>query len=154
MRSSTTASTCSSAAAPISSGSIGASASGEKHSLDAHHDHDRARRAALRARAHRLVAGSASRPPQPAHRQGLARRQESFDARVLRHPRPVQKRFDARRWAHGCARNGQTQGAIERFWRLVIASALNADVDEIALPYAAKVIRELFLNSAEAGAWA
>ena len=48
--------------------------------------------------------------------------------------------------------NGQTQGAIDRFWRLVIASALNADVDEIALPYAAKVIRELFLNSAEAGA--
>ena len=49
-------------------------------------------------------------------------------------------------------RNGQTVGAIERFWRLVIASALNADVDEIALPYAAKVIRELFLNSAQAGA--
>jgi zeta-carotene desaturase len=49
-------------------------------------------------------------------------------------------------------RNGQTQGAIDRFWRLVIASALNSDVDEIALPYAAKVIRELFLNSAEAGA--
>jgi zeta-carotene desaturase len=49
-------------------------------------------------------------------------------------------------------RNGQTQGAIDRFWRLVIASALNADVDEIALPYAAKVIRELFLNSAHAGA--
>jgi squalene-associated FAD-dependent desaturase len=47
--------------------------------------------------------------------------------------------------------NGQTPGAIERFWRLVIASALNADVDTIALPYAAKVIRELFLNSAEAG---
>ncbi|MGB0054512.1 MAG: hydroxysqualene dehydroxylase HpnE, partial [Terracidiphilus sp.] len=49
-------------------------------------------------------------------------------------------------------RNGQTQGAIDRFWRLVIASALNADVDVIALPYAAKVIRELFLNSAQAGA--
>lgn len=48
-------------------------------------------------------------------------------------------------------RNGQTEGAIHRFWRLVIASALNADLDEIALPYAAKVIRELFLNSAEAG---
>jgi len=48
-------------------------------------------------------------------------------------------------------RNGQTPGAIERFWRLVIASALNADVDVIALPYAAKVIRELFLNSAQAG---
>jgi squalene-associated FAD-dependent desaturase len=48
-------------------------------------------------------------------------------------------------------RNGQTRGAIERFWRLVIASALNADLDAIALPYAAKVIRELFMNSAYAG---
>ena len=47
--------------------------------------------------------------------------------------------------------NGQTVGVIDRFWRLVIASALNADLDEIALPYAVKVIRELFLNSAEAG---
>ena len=48
-------------------------------------------------------------------------------------------------------RHGQTRGAIERFWRLVIASALNADLDSIALPYAAKVIRELFMNSAFAG---
>jgi squalene-associated FAD-dependent desaturase len=51
-------------------------------------------------------------------------------------------------WLH---RNKQTPGAIERFWRLVIASALNADLDQIAVPYAAKVIRELFMNSAEAG---
>lgn len=49
-------------------------------------------------------------------------------------------------------RNGQTAGAMDRFWRLVIASALNGDLDEIALPYAAKVIRELFMNSTEAGA--
>jgi len=48
-------------------------------------------------------------------------------------------------------RNGQTQGALNRFWRLVIASALNAGIDSIALPYAAKVIRELFMNSAFAG---
>ena len=48
-------------------------------------------------------------------------------------------------------RHRQTEGAINRFWRLVIASALNADIDSIAVPYAAKVIRELFLNSAEAG---
>ncbi|MDE3188879.1 MAG: hydroxysqualene dehydroxylase HpnE [Acidobacteriota bacterium] len=48
-------------------------------------------------------------------------------------------------------RNGQTKGALDRFWRLVIASALNADLDSIALPYAAKVIRELFMNSAQAG---
>ena len=48
-------------------------------------------------------------------------------------------------------RHKQTPGAIERFWRLVIASALNSDLDSIAVPYAAKVIRELFMNSAEAG---
>jgi squalene-associated FAD-dependent desaturase len=48
-------------------------------------------------------------------------------------------------------RHKQTEGALNRFWRLVIASALNADIDSIALPYAAKVIRELFMNSAEAG---
>jgi zeta-carotene desaturase len=49
-------------------------------------------------------------------------------------------------------RHNQTPGAIERFWRLVIASALNADLDAIAVSYAVKVIRELFMNSAEAGA--
>jgi squalene-associated FAD-dependent desaturase len=46
----------------------------------------------------------------------------------------------------------QTKGAVERFWRLVLASALNAELDQIAVPYAFKVIRELFLNSAAAGA--
>ncbi|HEX4029268.1 MAG TPA: hydroxysqualene dehydroxylase HpnE [Terracidiphilus sp.] len=54
--------------------------------------------------------------------------------------------------AQWLARNGQTHGAVERFWRLVIASALNADLECISVPYAAKVIRELFMNSAEAGA--
>ena len=48
-------------------------------------------------------------------------------------------------------RNGQTEGAVNRFWKLVIASALNADIDSISLIYAAKVIRELFMNSAFAG---
>lgn len=48
-------------------------------------------------------------------------------------------------------RHKQTQGAINRFWRLVIASALNADIEEISVPYAAKVVRELFMNSSEAG---
>ncbi len=49
-------------------------------------------------------------------------------------------------------RHDQSEGALQRFWWLVIASALNSDLDRIALPYAAKVIRELFMNSAEAGA--
>ncbi|HTW79918.1 MAG TPA: hydroxysqualene dehydroxylase HpnE [Terracidiphilus sp.] len=48
-------------------------------------------------------------------------------------------------------RHRQSSGAVERFWRLVIASALNADLDAIGVPYAAKVIRELFMNSPEAG---
>jgi zeta-carotene desaturase len=48
-------------------------------------------------------------------------------------------------------RHGQTPGTMNRFWRLVIASALNADIENISVPYAAKVIRELFMNSAEAG---
>ena len=46
----------------------------------------------------------------------------------------------------------QSSGALERFWRLVIASALNADLDQISLPFAVKVIRQVFLNSARAGA--
>jgi squalene-associated FAD-dependent desaturase len=49
-------------------------------------------------------------------------------------------------------RHKQTEGAINRFWRLVIASALNADLEHIAVKYGAKVIRELFMNSAWAGA--
>jgi len=54
--------------------------------------------------------------------------------------------------AEWLVRHKQTGGAVERFWRLVIASALNADLACISVPYAAKVIRELFMNSAEAGA--
>jgi zeta-carotene desaturase len=69
--------------------------------------------------------------------------------RAFMRPVPAESTETLGQWLK---RNGQTPGAISRFWRLVIASALNADVDEIALPYAAKVIRELFLNSAEAGA--
>ena len=49
-------------------------------------------------------------------------------------------------------RHKQTEGAMNRFWRLVIASAINAEIDEIAVPYAVKIIREGFLNSAEGGA--
>jgi zeta-carotene desaturase len=49
-------------------------------------------------------------------------------------------------------RHRQSPGAMERFWRLVIASALNADLDEISVHYAAMVIRGLFMDSAAAGA--
>ena len=67
---------------------------------------------------------------------------------ALMRPVPADSRESLGEWLK---RHGQTNGAQERFWRLVIASALNADIDSIALPYAAKVIRELFMNSAFAG---
>jgi squalene-associated FAD-dependent desaturase len=69
--------------------------------------------------------------------------------RAFLRPTPVDSTENLGAWLR---RNGQTQGALDRFWRLVIASALNADIDVIALPYAAKVIRELFMNSPQAGA--
>ena len=48
-------------------------------------------------------------------------------------------------------RHGQTNAAIERFWKTVLVSALNEDLDRIAVPYAAQVFRESFLKSAAAG---
>jgi squalene-associated FAD-dependent desaturase len=49
-------------------------------------------------------------------------------------------------------RHKQTHGAVERFWRLVIASALNAEIETISVPYAAMVIRGLFMDSVFGGA--
>ncbi len=48
-------------------------------------------------------------------------------------------------------RHGQTERAIERFWKTVLVSALNEDIDLVSVPYAAQVVRESFLKSAAAG---
>jgi squalene-associated FAD-dependent desaturase len=48
-------------------------------------------------------------------------------------------------------RHGQTERAIDRFWRTVLVSALNEEIDQISVPYAAQVMRESFLKSAAAG---
>jgi zeta-carotene desaturase len=48
-------------------------------------------------------------------------------------------------------RHGQTDQAIERFWKTILVSALNEDLDQISVPYAAQVVRESFLKSAAAG---
>lgn len=48
-------------------------------------------------------------------------------------------------------RHGQTQQAVDRFWKTVLISALNEDLDRVSVPYAAQVIRESFLKSADAG---
>ncbi len=48
-------------------------------------------------------------------------------------------------------RHGQTGQAIERFWKTILVSALNEDLDRISVHYAAQVVRESFLKSAVAG---
>jgi len=48
-------------------------------------------------------------------------------------------------------RHGQTKQALERFWKTILVSALNEDLDRVSVPYAAQVVRESFLKSAAAG---
>jgi squalene-associated FAD-dependent desaturase len=48
-------------------------------------------------------------------------------------------------------RHGQTEQAIDRFWKTILVSALNEDLDKVSVPYAAQVVRESFLKSAAAG---
>jgi squalene-associated FAD-dependent desaturase len=48
-------------------------------------------------------------------------------------------------------RHKQTERAIERFWKTVLVSALNEDLDRISVHYAAQVFRESFMKSAAAG---
>lgn len=48
-------------------------------------------------------------------------------------------------------RHRQTEPAIERFWKTVLVSALNEDLDRVSSRYAAQVFRESFMNSADAG---
>lgn len=47
--------------------------------------------------------------------------------------------------------HGQTQRAIDRFWNVVLVSALNEDLDRVSTKYAALVFRESFLKSRQAG---
>ncbi len=46
---------------------------------------------------------------------------------------------------------GQTERGIDRFWKTVLVSALNEDLDRVSLHYAAQVFRESFLKSPAAG---
>ncbi len=54
-------------------------------------------------------------------------------------------------FAHWLARHGQTPGAINRFWKPVLVSALNEDPDHMSIRYAGKVIRDSLLLSPGAG---
>jgi squalene-associated FAD-dependent desaturase len=48
-------------------------------------------------------------------------------------------------------RHGQTAQAIDRFWKTILVSALNEDLDRVSVPYGAQVVRESFLKSVGAG---
>jgi squalene-associated FAD-dependent desaturase len=54
-------------------------------------------------------------------------------------------------FVHWLQRHHQTQRAIDRFWKPVLVSALNEDLDRISVHYAAKVFRESFLLSPQSG---
>jgi squalene-associated FAD-dependent desaturase len=41
-----------------------------------------------------------------------------------------------------CRQHGQTENAIQRFWKPILVSALSEDLDLIAISYAAQVVRE------------
>ena len=47
--------------------------------------------------------------------------------------------------------HGQTERAIDRFWKTILVSALNEDLARVSVPYAAQVVRESFLKSPQAG---
>jgi squalene-associated FAD-dependent desaturase len=61
-------------------------------------------------------------------------------------PEDTEENFE--QWLH---RHGQTARAIERFWKPVLVSAINEDLDRISVRYGAQVFRESFLKSAAAG---
>jgi zeta-carotene desaturase len=69
-------------------------------------------------------------------------------ARFLKGSQPED---DRRNFANWLRSTGQTPRAVEHFWKPVLFSALNEDPDRISVRYAAKVFREAFLFSAEAG---
>jgi zeta-carotene desaturase len=57
----------------------------------------------------------------------------------------------AESFQHWLMRHGQTSRAIERFWKPVLVSALNEDLDRMSVRYAGQVIRHSLLRSAAAG---
>ncbi len=58
---------------------------------------------------------------------------------------------DGRPFSEWLEQFSPTRGAIERFWKPILISALNEDLDRVSVFYGAQVIRESFLKSAAAG---
>jgi squalene-associated FAD-dependent desaturase len=64
---------------------------------------------------------------------------------------PIMPRDTGESFLQWLRRRGQTERAIDRFWKTVLVSALNEELDQISIPYAAQVMRESFLKSRSAG---
>jgi squalene-associated FAD-dependent desaturase len=64
---------------------------------------------------------------------------------------PIMPRDTGESFLQWLRRHGQTGRAIDRFWKTVLVSALNEEIDLISVPYAAQVMRESFLKSPTAG---
>ncbi len=58
---------------------------------------------------------------------------------------------DGRSFLDWLRAHGQTERAIDRFWKTVLVSALNEDLARISVPYGALVFRESFLKSRRGG---
>ncbi|HET8668039.1 MAG TPA: hydroxysqualene dehydroxylase HpnE [Terriglobales bacterium] len=58
---------------------------------------------------------------------------------------------DGRNFLEWLKQHGQTERAIERFWKVILVSALNEELDRVSVNNAAMVFRESFLKSAQAG---
>jgi squalene-associated FAD-dependent desaturase len=52
---------------------------------------------------------------------------------------------------HWLGRHRQTEQAIERFWKPILTSALNEDLERMSVPHSIQVFRKSFLKSAAAG---
>src|SRR5882672_9604517 len=64
---------------------------------------------------------------------------------------PIVPRDTGESFLQWLRRHGQTERAIDRFWKTILVSALNEEIDLISVPYAAQVMRESFLKSRAAG---
>ena len=96
--------------------------------------------------------------PAPLHTAPSFLRTPCFDsrdklaiARAMMALAPGVPRENGQSFLQWLQRHGQTERAIERFWKTILVSALNEDLESISVPYAAQVIRESFLKSAMAG---
>jgi squalene-associated FAD-dependent desaturase len=58
-----------------------------------------------------------------------------------------QPKHDGSSFQEWLQRHHQTHNAIERFWKPILVSALSEDMDRIAVPYAAQVVRESMKSS-------